>query len=211
MLEFKWIETGLGKVHAVVGGEGDALILIHGFGDSNSWQTWVKNVDALSLAARVYAVELLGYGESDKPQDSLDAAGHAAVLREIMDAEGIAQADVAGLSWGGQVAQELAIAQAGRVGKLVLVDSMFDASEHGLARLAKIQAPTLIVWDADDQLIAAHWAHVLAMAIRDSRMMIFTRAQRDPGMEQHNGHWAQMTHALWFNKTVTEFLSSHPD
>jgi pimeloyl-ACP methyl ester carboxylesterase len=208
MLEFKFIETSLGKIHAVVGGEGDALILVHGFGDSNSWQTWVKNVDALSMMARVYAVELLGYGESDKPEDALDAVDHAKVLKELMEHEGIKHASFVGLSWGGQVVQEVAIKFSERVDKVVLVDSLFDSSEEGLAHLAKIQAPTLIVWDEDDQLIPAQWAHILAMAIRDSRLVIFSREQRDPEMVQHNGHWAQMTHSLWFNKTVTEFLET---
>lgn len=206
MLEFKFIQTSKGKIHAVVGGEGDALILIHGFGETNSWQTWVKNVDALSMIARVYALELLGYGESEKLEEALDAEGHAETIMEIMEMEQIGRASFIGLSWGGQVVQHIAEHFPERVEKIVLVDSLFDSSEEGLAHLAKIQAPTLIVWDEDDQLIPAQWAHILAMAIRDSRLVIFTREQRDPEMASHNGHWAQMTHSLWFNKTVTEFL-----
>lgn len=222
MLEYKFIETSRGKMHAVVGGEdprlldsaerdrgaSDGLLLVHGFGDTNTWQTWVKNVDALSMSARVYALELLGYGESDTPEEMLDAQGHAEVVLELMEREGIRRADLIGLSWGGQVVQEIAIRKPERVNKLVLVDSLFDSSEEGLAHLAKIQAPTLIVWDEDDQLIPAQWAHILAMAIRDSRLVILAREQRDPEMHSHNGHWTQMTHSLWFNKTVTEFLEA---
>lgn len=208
MLEFKFIQTSHGKIHAVVGGEGDALILVHGFGESNSWQTWVKNVDALSMVARVYALELLGYGESEEPKETLYIEGHASTIVELMDAEKIERANFVGLSWGGQVVQHIAENFSERVEKIVLVDSLFDSSEEGLAHLAKIQAPTLIVWDKDDELIPAQWAQILAMAIRDSRLVIFTRAQRDPEMVSHNGHWAQMTHALWFNKSVTEFLTS---
>lgn len=206
MLEFKFIPTSFGKIHAVVGGEGPALILVHGFGDSNTWQTWVKNVDALSMLARVYAVELLGYGESDQPKEALDTAEHAASLVELMKAQEIARASLIGLSWGGQIVQGIAERYPERVDKLVLVDSLFDSTEPGLAQLAKIQAPTLIVWDQDDQLIPAQWAHILNMAIRDSRLVIFPAEQRDPDMVGHTGHWAQLTHSLWFNKTVTEFL-----
>ena len=227
LLEYKFIQTSKGRIHAVVGGdnaatrnrdstrtvrvdamEGDALILVHGFGDSNSWQTWVKNVDALSMIARVYALELFGYGESDPLAEALDAEGHAEVIREIMKVEEIRRASFVGLSWGGQVVQHIAEHFPERVEKIVLVDSLFDSSEQGLAHLAKIQAPTLIVWDEEDQLIPAPWAHILAMAIRDSRLVMFTREQRDPEMVSHNGHWAQMTHSLWFNKTVTEFLTN---
>lgn len=207
MLEFKFIKTSFGKIHAVVGGEGSALILVHGFGDVNSWQTWVKNVDALSMVARVYALELLGYGESDEPTESLDVDAHAQVLVELLMAEKIERASFIGLSWGGQVVQHLAIKQPARVDKIILVDSLFDSSEEGLAQLAKIQAPTLIVWDEEDAVIPASWAHILAMAIRDAKLVIFTREQRDPDANPQNKHWAQMTHSLWFNKTVTEFLS----
>lgn len=220
MLEYKFIETSRGKIHAVVGGDdprlldpaergpggSDALLLVHGFGDTNTWQTWVKNVDALSMSARVYALELLGYGESDTPAETLDAQGHAEVVLELMEREGIRRADLIGLSWGGQVVQEIAIRKPERVNKLVLVDSLFDSSEEGLAHLAKIQAPTLIVWDQDDAVIPAQWAHILAMSIRDSRLVIFSREQRDPDANPQNQHWTQMTHSLWFNKTVTEFL-----
>lgn len=210
MLEFEFIETSFGKIHTVVGGEGQPLILVHGFGDSNSWQTWVKNVDALSMVVRVYALELLGYGESDQApaQEPLDAEGHARVIIELMKIKGLDQASFIGLSWGGQVVQTIAASSPELVDKLVLVDSLFDSGEHGLAFLAKIQAPTLILWDRDDQLIPVQWAHILAMAIRDSRLEIFTREQRDPDMLSHEGHWTQMTHSLWFNKTVTGFLAS---
>lgn len=208
MLEYKFIPTSFGLIHAVVGGEGLALILAHGFGDSNTWQTWVKNVDALSMIARVYAVELLGYGESDTPKETLDTAGHVASLVELMEAEAIARASFIGLSWGGQVIQEIAERYPERVDKLVLVDSLFDSTELGLAHLAKIQAPTLIVWDQDDQLIPAQWAHILDMAIRDSRLVILSAEQRDPDMISHSGHWTQLTHSLWFNKTVIEFLQT---
>jgi pimeloyl-ACP methyl ester carboxylesterase len=207
MLEFKFIETSFGKIHAVVGGEGNALILVHGFGETNSWQTWVKNVDALSMVARVYAVELLGYGESDPPKEMPDALEHAQVLLQVMNLENIKRASFVGLSWGGQVAQHFAMKYPERIEKLILADSLFDSSEEGLAHLARIQAPTLIVWDEDDQLIDAKWAHILAMAIRDSHLVIFAREQRDPDMVSHYGHWSQMTHSLWFNKTVTEFLA----
>lgn len=206
LLEHKFIETSFGKIHAVTGGEGNALILVHGFGEVNSWQTWTKNVDALSMIARVYAVELLGYGESEEPRESLDAVGHAKVLREIMEIEGMKHASFVGLSWGGQVVREIAIMFPERVEKMILVDSSFDSSEEGLAHLAKIQAPTLIVWDEEDAVIPAQWAHILAMAIRDSSLVIFTREQRDPGANPQNKHWTQMSHSLWFNKIVTEFL-----
>lgn len=207
MLEYKFIETPSGRVHVVVGGEGEPLILVHGFGEVNSWRTWERNVDALSMAARVYALDLPGYGESDKPAQTPDAESQARALVGMLDAENIECASFAGLSWGGEIVQRIAISEPERVSKLVLVDSLFDSSEEGLARLGRIQAPTLIVWDEEDALIAVQWAHILAMAIRDSHLVVLTREQRDPDANPQNKHWSQMSHSLWFNKIVLDFLT----
>lgn len=207
MLEYRFVQTPAGRIHAVVGGEGEAIVLVHGFGDTNTWQTWERNVDSLSMHRRVYALELPGYGESDKAEPPLDAKGQGQAVVALLDAEKIERADFVGLSWGGEIVQGIAMNFPERVNRLVLVDSMFDSSSEGLARLGRIQAPTLIVWDEEDALISVQWAHILAMAIRESRLVIFTREQRDPDANPQNKHWAQMSHSLWFNKTVAEFLA----
>jgi pimeloyl-ACP methyl ester carboxylesterase len=206
MLEFRRIKTSRGTIHAVVGGEGEPLILVHGYGENNSWRTWERNVDALSMVARVYALDLPGYGESDGLEEARDSEGQANAIRELMEAEEIERTSMAGLSWGGEIVQNFAMRWPERVRKLVLVDSLFDSSEEGLARLGRILAPTLIVWDEDDALIPAQWAHILAMAIRDSKLVILAREQRDPDASPQNKHWAQMSHSAWFNKVVSEFL-----
>src|ERR1051326_8261059 len=43
------------------------LLLIHGFGPGASSYEWRKNVDALAQQFRVYTLDLLGYGLSDRP------------------------------------------------------------------------------------------------------------------------------------------------
>jgi pimeloyl-ACP methyl ester carboxylesterase len=49
-------------------GEGDAIVLIHGFGAS--WGHWRKNIPVLSKKYRVYAIDLIGFGASAKPTPS---------------------------------------------------------------------------------------------------------------------------------------------
>ncbi|MBO9997507.1 MAG: alpha/beta fold hydrolase [Cyanobacteria bacterium SID2] len=54
------------RIAYTVSGEGAPLLLIHGFGASIGH--WRKNIPALSEAGyRVYALDLLGFGDSDKP------------------------------------------------------------------------------------------------------------------------------------------------
>ena len=202
------ILTRSGSFHAVVSGEGDALILVHGYSvEVNSWRTWERNIDALAGKARVYALDMLGYGESDRPEPRLDPEGQATALVELLDAEKISRASFIGLSWGGGIVLEVVLRAPQRVNKIVLVDSAFDASRDGLDRLGKILRPTLIVWDEDDVVIPVHAAHTLANAIPNSRLQVFTRAARDKDADPQNRHWTQMTHSSNFNRTVTQFLS----
>lgn len=60
------------KVHYVVQGEGPALVLIHGFGASAFH--WRYNIPELAKKFKVYAMDLLGFGWSDKALTDYDAS-----------------------------------------------------------------------------------------------------------------------------------------
>ena len=56
------------KTHYVAAGEGEPLILIHGGGPGASGATgWAQTIPALAKHFRVYAIDLIGNGRSDKP------------------------------------------------------------------------------------------------------------------------------------------------
>jgi len=204
-MESQFILTPSGKFHAQIAGVGDAVLLIHGYSPTfNSWRTWQKNIAALAEQHRVYALDLLGYGESDKPEPHPDAAFEAKALIELMDAEKIARAVLIGLSWGGGIAQRIAATAPARVVKLVLVDSTSDPASWG--KLGKQKIPTLITWDEEDAVIPVEHAHALAQALPHARLRIFTRAERNPDANPENRHWSQETHARVWNQVVTDFL-----
>ncbi len=54
------------KMHAVIGGNGPALVLIHGF--PQTWWAWRHMMPQLASRYTVVAVDLRGAGHSDKPQ-----------------------------------------------------------------------------------------------------------------------------------------------
>ncbi|MBI5652602.1 MAG: alpha/beta fold hydrolase [Chloroflexi bacterium] len=206
-MDSKFISTPSGKFHAIVAGAGAPVILIHGSSvDLNSWRTWERNIDALATVARVYALDLIGYGKSDNPEPRLDARGQARAVIELLDAERIERASLIGLSWGGGIAQIIATTAPTRVNKLVLVDSSYSAKPENLARLQTIACPTLIVWDEEDAVAPVTGAAILANAIPNSRVRIFKRDERDPDADPNNRHWSQVSHARAWNKIVTEFL-----
>jgi pimeloyl-ACP methyl ester carboxylesterase len=105
-------------------GEGDPVLLIHGFA-SNLHVNWVgtKWIEALLAAGfRVIAFDHRGHGDSDKLYDPErytigDMAKDAAAL---LDHLGIAKADLVGFSMGARVAAYLAITQPARARSVVI-------------------------------------------------------------------------------------------
>ncbi|MEP7200787.1 MAG: alpha/beta fold hydrolase [Chloroflexota bacterium] len=86
-----------------VKGDGTPIILIHGF--ASSIVTWYRNMDDLAREHRVYAIDLKGWGLSDKPSDGdYSLRAQAQHVRAFMDALGIERAVVVGHSMGGAVA-----------------------------------------------------------------------------------------------------------
>ncbi|MBA0786860.1 hypothetical protein Gotri_027759, partial [Gossypium trilobum] len=60
-----WNWKGYSIRYQCSGSSGPALVLVHGFGaNSNHWR---KNIPVLAKSHRVYAIDLIGYGYSDKP------------------------------------------------------------------------------------------------------------------------------------------------
>lgn len=72
-----FVQVGEHAIHTIVGGKGPPLVMIHGHG--NGVGGWFNNYDALAEHFRIYAIDLLGWGRSDRPsfdgkspQDALD-------------------------------------------------------------------------------------------------------------------------------------------
>ena len=64
--------------------ESKPLLLIHGFGPGASSYEWRKNVDALSEQFRVYTLDLLGYGLSDRPAIDYTAETYADLISDFL-------------------------------------------------------------------------------------------------------------------------------
>lgn len=118
---YQYADTSAGQLrYAERKGEGNPIMLIHGFGgDLNNW---LFNIDALTDSGPVYAIDLPGHGESVKKAEG-GLAGLADALAGFMDAAGIRSAHMVGHSLGGAVAMALALKDRGRVKSLTLIDS----------------------------------------------------------------------------------------
>jgi pimeloyl-ACP methyl ester carboxylesterase len=103
----------------LMAGEGPALVLLHGDGDSKFSWSWV--LPTLARSHRVYALDLPGFAGAKLPDYT--PARFARFVGGFLDVLGIAQAAVIGNSLGGLVALRLALTAPGRVSALGLVDS----------------------------------------------------------------------------------------
>jgi pimeloyl-ACP methyl ester carboxylesterase len=101
-------------------GEGEPLLLIHGYG-AGMW-VWEKQIDFLSRFYRVYALDLIGHGFSDRPKIPYTPETYIYFLRDFMDRVGIEKAILIGNSMGGGIAWAMASLFPSRVKKLILTD-----------------------------------------------------------------------------------------
>ncbi|MFI8230446.1 alpha/beta fold hydrolase [Streptomyces sp. NPDC085900] len=102
-------------------GQGPALVLIHGIGDSSA--TWAELIPDLARTHTVIAPDLLGHGDSDKPRADYSVAAYANGVRDLLTTLGIESATLVGHSLGGGVAMQFAYQFPERTERLILVSA----------------------------------------------------------------------------------------
>lgn len=118
----RYVPIGAHRLHYLSGGDGPPLVIVHGVASKGA--DHADLFPSLMRTHRIYALDLLGYGKSDRPRDAAYSIRmHADVLEDFLDAMQIKQADVLGVSMGGWVALDLASRRPERFRKLVLVSS----------------------------------------------------------------------------------------
>jgi pimeloyl-ACP methyl ester carboxylesterase len=119
-LRFRRIETRAGAISAMEAGSGDPVILIHGLGATKA--SFLPTLAALAPSYHAIAIDLPGFGDSDKP---FNAPYHAPYFAQsvvaLLDALELERAHVGGNSMGGRVAIELGLRAPERVDRLALL------------------------------------------------------------------------------------------
>jgi pimeloyl-ACP methyl ester carboxylesterase len=131
-MQSRFVEIGPHRIHYLTGGEGPPLLMVHGVASRAADAAPILR--PLMKHRRIYALDLLGYGESDKPADAdYSVAMQTDIVRRFAEAMEISQGDVIGISMGGWVALKYAAERPERVRRLVLVSSAglaFPSSLH---------------------------------------------------------------------------------
>ncbi len=102
------------------------IVLLHCFACSLVW--WQRMIPFLDRDHRVIALDLRGFGGSEKPDSGYSMEDQAAFVAEALKRLGARRATVVGHSLGGTVATALAEAPGDYVGRLVLIDQAPDES-----------------------------------------------------------------------------------
>ncbi len=108
------------RLHAVIGGEGPPLLLVHGWPEN--WYAWRLLMPALARDFEVIAVDQRGMGLSDKPQDGYDTGTLADDLVALMDALGHERFAVVGHDTGFAISYALAADHPDRVERVALAE-----------------------------------------------------------------------------------------
>ena len=140
--ERRRIQTSGASINLVHGGQGPALLLLHGYPQTHC--IWHRLAPRLAQRYTVVAADLRGYGDSSKPPGLPDHSNYAkrALAQdqvEVMQALGHETFFLAGHDRGGRVAHRLALDHPRRVKKLAVLDicptrTMYARTDHAFAR-----------------------------------------------------------------------------
>ncbi len=121
----QYLSIGGHNTHYHDVGSGDVVLFIHGSGPGvSAWANWQHTVPVLSRGARALALDLVGYGLTDRPADvrySLRTwTDHVWAFLDALDVDRVS---VVGNSLGGRVALQMAEDQQDRLHRMVLMGS----------------------------------------------------------------------------------------
>ena len=119
-LRFRTIETRRQKISTMEAGQGPPVLAVHGLGGTKG--SFLPTVAALADRFRVIAMDLPGFGDSDKPlRAPYDAPFFARSVVDLLDALELDRAHLVGNSLGGRVALEVGLSEPERVDRLALL------------------------------------------------------------------------------------------
>ena len=116
-------------------GEGDPVILVHGFGSKK--ETWIAQFKPLSEHFKVIRFDNRGAGKSDRPKEKYTMELFADDIAGLMDFLKIDKVHIIGWSLGGMIVQNFVIKYPERVNKMVLINTNYGTPDESGAEVYK--------------------------------------------------------------------------
>jgi len=153
-LHFKSVKTRVGSVSMLEAGDGPPLLMLHGLGATKA--EFLPTVVELAASHRVIAMDLPGFGDTDKPFPApYDPPFFASWAESLLDELDIDQAHVLGHSMGGRVALEFGLRNPDRThGLILMTPSMAWLGSRRWANYLRLVRPELgILQPAPRQIV----------------------------------------------------------
>lgn len=206
----KFIELDGVNIHYLEKGEGFPLLLVHGLGSYSF--TWRHNLDELARFFRVYALDLKGFGLSDKPRGkgySIDH--HVKTVLRFMSQKSLGQVHYAGSSMGGEIGLRICIDEPEKVNKLVLIGSsgFRDKLPYPIKILSRLPYQWFVrplikrrylAEDSLVQMVKSAFYHPNAISDEEIRQYLYPFSTK--GFEQS---WIAMLREFDFGKRKAEY------
>ena len=120
-LRHRYIDVAGIGTHFLVAGQGPPVVLVHGLGSSAA--TWQRTIEPLAERHTVYALDMPGHGDSEKPEVQYSLEAGIAYLDAFLDALNVPRTALVGNSMGGLLSLGMALEHPERVARLALVDA----------------------------------------------------------------------------------------
>lgn len=132
------MDAGGIRLHYTVSGEGENVLLLHGWG--GSVDSFAPVAAALSKDRRVIAVDFPGFGETPPPPEPWSVTEYTELIRDFIERLDIRGCHIIAHSFGGRVAILLAAQYPHLVSKMVLVDAAGVKPKRSLKYHVKVRA-----------------------------------------------------------------------
>jgi len=214
-----------GLIHYEVFGRGKPVLFIHGW--LGSWRYWVPTMEELSVRRRAYALDLWGFGDSDKAGRHYNLDAYVKLVKGFLDKLGVIHPTLVGHALGGVVALKFAAENPDWVDQVMAVSvpligeainrplANFSGNGDALVKLAarrarfsevemevrKTEIPVLLVYGGNDPFVKPPEANWLRYCDDNVRAISLDGAQHFPMLEEQNK----------FNRLLKQFLDAGDD
>lgn len=131
-----YLEVEGTRVRYVDVGEGPPVVLLHGF--ASSIENWVTVMPKLVPDHRVIAIDLRGFGWTDRPVADYSPAAQAKLLKAVLDERKVNKVSIVAHSWGSSVALAFALEYPAQVDRLALYDAwVYDSQLPSMFHMAR--------------------------------------------------------------------------
>jgi pimeloyl-ACP methyl ester carboxylesterase len=130
------VDAGELRVNLVEAGEGDPVLLLHGWPQSN--RLWHRVIPGLEPRFHLLAPDLRGFGETEAPGSGYDGETFARDQVALLDALGIERVKVIGHDWGGWTAMLLGLEYPERFERMIVINAPHPWPRIGFSLLPEL-------------------------------------------------------------------------